>query len=362
MSTPIYSCDDHLDLYCMPPATWTERVAARQRELVPVAVESDGRLSWHHGSNYLGPCGFAGPYSAISRRTDVLDDGFRASRPEDRIADMDYDGIYASVVYGPTALVSLGSAGPAAEALSVSISNDWLYDRFNGHDPQRLTALASLPSLDGHAAACEVARCANLGFKGFTLNPFSAQLTDPAWEDVWSAIEESALPLSFHIGGGIRTVSARHGGWQVAAFAALLPAQLDEPLAVMLLGGALDRHPGLTLVLAEAGFGWLPGFVQRMDESYDKHHYGISPPLTMKPSELLQRQVRVTFEGDDVDRSFLERLGATAFMWASDYPHTDSTFTRSRECIVDLAHTTGDAHDLVVSQNCRQLYFPETLR
>ena len=43
----------------------------------------------------------------------------------------------------------------------------------------------------------------------------------------------------------------------------LLPLQLDEPLATMMFCGALERHPGLTLVLAESGVGWLPYFLAR---------------------------------------------------------------------------------------------------
>ena len=48
------------------------------------------------------------------------------------------------------------------------------------------------------------------------------------------------------------------GKWKSAAFATLLPLQLDEPLAIMVFSGALERHPGMKLVLAEAASGGCP--------------------------------------------------------------------------------------------------------
>ena len=81
----------------------------------------------------------------------------------------------------------------------------------------------------------------------------------------------TGLPISFHLKGGTSSgLSYRMGEWQSAAFATVLPLQLDEPLATMLFCGALERHPGLTLVLAESGVGWLPYFLARGDLEWDE--------------------------------------------------------------------------------------------
>ena len=84
---------------------------------------------------------------------------------------------------------------------------------------------------------------------------------DRAWDLLWAAAASAGIPLSFHLKGGSWSgLSYRMGEWQSAAFATVLPLQLDEPLATMLFSGALERHPELTLVLAESGVGWLPYF------------------------------------------------------------------------------------------------------
>ena len=64
----------------------------------------------------------------------------------------------------------------------------------------------------------------------------------------------------------------------------------------------------------------------------DKLDYAPSIP----PSELFRRQVYATFEEDALAAPLIPLLGADSCMWASDYPHTDSTFPnsppRSRRC------------------------------
>ena len=126
--------------------------------------------------------------------------------------------------------------------------------------------LAFLPGHSPEAAAAELERCAALGHRGAIIDVFDIDVGDPAWDRLWAAAEHTGLPISFHIKGGTSSkLSYQIGKWQSAAFATLLPLQLDEPLATMVFCGALERHPGLKLVLAESGIGWLPYFLARMD-------------------------------------------------------------------------------------------------
>ena len=55
-----------------------------------------------------------------------------------------------------------------------------------------------------------------------------------------------ALPLSFHIQGGTSSkLRYRLGKWQSAAYASVLPLQLDEPLAIMMFSRRARAAPGL---------------------------------------------------------------------------------------------------------------------
>jgi len=147
------------------------------------------------------------------------------------------------------------------------------------------------------------------------------------------------------------------GKWQTAAFASLLPLQLDEPLATMVLSGALERNPGCTLVHAESGIGWLPYFLARMDLEWNALRDKIADAITIPPSELFRRQVMATFEEDALGAQLIPLLGADSCMWASDYPHTDSTFQNSRDAIEEtLGPLPAADRRKITATNCARLY------
>src|SRR5436309_1167128 len=107
-------------------------------------------------------------------------------------------------------------------------------------------------------------RVPRAGHRGVIISPFEFRCSDREWEPFWDAAEETGLPVSFHIGRGTSQVRVAPRSWELAAFSAVGPMQLDEPLAMMTYSGVLERHPKLRLVLAESGIGWLPDVVHRM--------------------------------------------------------------------------------------------------
>ncbi len=354
----LYSCDDHLDLWNLPRDVWDARLPTRLRERGPRVVDSNGSVWWTCDGAVIGMYGMQGPlkgYSAISR-AGIEDDGLRASTPTLRLQDMDRDGVWVSVVYGPN-LLGLPIDDVELKAASLAAYNDWAAE-FNRHEPARLSVLPVLPTHAPDAAAAELVRVARAGHRGAIISPFEFRCSDPEWAPFWDVAAEVGLPISFHIGRGTSQVRVAPGSWELAAFSAVGPMQLDEPLAMMIYSGVLERRPQLRLVLAESGIGWLPYFVRRLDAAAEKHvdkanDYRIS----MKPSELFHRQVYATFEEEPLGPELLPLLGPDNFMWASDYPHPDSTFPHSREAVA-AAFAGLDAAfvERVTVTNCKQLY------
>jgi predicted TIM-barrel fold metal-dependent hydrolase len=296
-----------------------------------------------------------GDLSAITR-AGIEDDGFRASNPALRLEDMDRDGLAASVIYGPS-LFGLPITDQELKAACLRVYNDWA-DEFNAQDRRRLCVLPVLPTHAPSAAVAELERVALLGHRGAIISPFEFRVGDREWEPLWAAAEASGLPLSFHIGLGTTSVRPVLGSWELAAFSAVGPMQLDEALAAMVFSGALERHPRLPLVLAESGIGWLPYFVARMDQAAEKHvRRAQDYRLSARPSEIFRRQVYATFEEEPLGPRLIPLLGPDNFMWASDYPHPDSTFPRSREAIAEAFAGLEEAvvHKVTV-ENCARLY------
>ena len=353
----LYSCDDHLDIWTLPHDLWQARLPATLRERGPCVVTQGEYDWWMCDGTMLGPSGLKmlGDYNATVR-AGIEDDGFRASTPALRMQDMDRDGIAASVIYGPS-LFGLPIADQELKAECLRAYNDWA-DEFNAHDRGRLCVLPVLPTHSPAAAIAELERVARLGHRGAIISPFEFRVADAEWDRLWAVAAETGLPISFHIGHGTSTVKVAYMSWEMAAFAAVAPMQLDEPLAMMIFSGALERHPGMRLVLAECGIGWMPYFVGRMDQAGAKHlPKATDYQLKAKPSEIFRRQVYATFEEEPFGPQLIPILGPDNFMWASDYPHPDSTFPHSAESIAEAFNGLDDGLvRKVTAENCRRLY------
>jgi len=352
----IFSCDDHIDLWALPPDLWQSRMPAALRDGAPRVVAAGAMKLWKAGDKILGPSGLTmAQYSAIAR-AGIEDDGLRASTPDLRLADMDRDGIHASVIYGPS-LLGLQIDDLELKAACLRAYNDWAAE-FNAIAPGRLCILPVLPAHDAQAAVAELARVARLGHRGAILYCFETKVTDPQWEALWQAAAHHELPISFHIGGGGSLIELDPASWKLAAWAAVTPMQMDEPLAAMVLSGALERNPKMRLVLAEAGIGWVPYMIERMDSAFEKHGPSAKDyRIKQKPSEIFRQQVLVTFEEEPLGPKLLPLLGEDNVMWASDYPHPDSPFPFSRKAIDEaFAGLDPVLRRKATGENCKRLY------
>jgi predicted TIM-barrel fold metal-dependent hydrolase len=297
--------------------------------------------------------------SAIGR-AGIEDDGYRAGTAKLRLEDLDRDGLQASVIYGPLA-IGLPIRDPGLQSACCAAWNDWAAEEFNAVAPDRLSVLAFLPSHSADAAAAELARSAGIGHRGAIIDVFEMDLADRTWDALWAAGAETGLPISLHIKAGSWSgLSYQIGKWQAAAFATIMPLQLDEILATLIFSGVLERHPHLRLVLAESGISWLPFFLARADMEWRALKANLDYAPQRSPSELFRQNLYATFE-EEFYPDQIPLLGADSCMWASDYPHTDSTFPNSLAVINEtLAGLTPDDRRKVTMTNCAQLYFPAT--
>ncbi len=334
----IVSADDHMDMTTLPPKLFEERLPAAFRDRAPRVVSTPNGNFWQIEGQLGSASGSPKVriiHSAITR-AGIEDNGFRPSTPDLRLKDMDMDGVYAQVIYGPPTGIHIQE--PALKAECLKVYNDWSAE-FNGNASDRLCVLAYLPMHDPAAAEAELRRAAKQGHKGAVVSFFEAvkPVFEPEWDCVWSAAEELGIPLSFHLGGGFHSIKPQAGSWRIAAFAAVAQIQLDEALAAMIFCGALERRPKMKLVLGESGIGWIPYMIERMDHEFHNHVPSAKDvQIKTLPSQLFARQVYATFEEDHLGVKLLSHIGVDNVMWASDYPHPDSTFPHSQDTIKRL--------------------------
>ncbi|MCH2173016.1 amidohydrolase [Myxococcota bacterium] len=352
----LYSCDDHLDLPNVPRDLWTNRLPSRMHELGPHVVERDGKHVWMAGGKMLGVSGkMEAHLTAISRLPGIEDDGFRASNPELRLQDMEHDGIHASIVYGAGALSGFPIHDPEVHREVLRAWNDWAAEEFNAYAPDRLSALPFLPTGSVDEAVREFEHCMEIGHRGAIINPFSVDLKNDDWDRLWAAVSSADVPISFHIGRG--TSLSPYIIRERAPYSSIVPMQMDEPLALMIFMGALVRYPSMKLVLAESGIGWLPYFVGRMDDQFEKHCVPYDDCIKTRPSEIFARQIYSTFEEEPLGPSLIPLMGPDNFMWACDYPHVDSTWPDSHHAIEkSLGKLDESAIRKLTGETCQRLY------
>ena len=63
---------------------------------------------------------------------------------------------------------------------------------------------------------------------------------------------------------------------------------MGNMLMSMIYSGVLERYPRLKMVIGEAGIGWIPYVLQRMDAEWEDQFKDLE--LKMPPSEYWRRQ------------------------------------------------------------------------
>ena len=191
--------------------------------------------------------------------------------------------------------------------------------------------------------------------------PPDGHYAEPRFDPLWAAFAERRMPVSFHIltGGGGRgdpTLGSKLGMMTVMS----VVHEVQLTLALLIFGGVFDRHPDLRVVSAEHDAGWVAHYSYRLDQMYERHRNWLGrsgPVLQRQPSEYLRANAWYTFQKDPVAVETRHRAGLGQLMWASDYPHSDSTWPHSRKVIErDFAGVPSDELARIVGDNAAELY------
>jgi predicted TIM-barrel fold metal-dependent hydrolase len=96
-------------------------------------------------------------------------------------------------------------------------------------------------------------------------------------------------------------------------------------LAAMIFDGVLDRHPKLKFGAIELGASWLPGWMRNMDAGASAFMKGEErlKKLSLKPSDFVRRQVRVTPYPHEDAGWIVTNAGEEVCLFSSDYPHVE---------------------------------------
>jgi predicted TIM-barrel fold metal-dependent hydrolase len=285
--------------------------------------------------------------------------------PLQRLKDMETDGVDAEILYvgnGGAAYYELGVDHVEAFRAANSSAIEWA-----SVDPKRLMPVYILPIADMKVAVGELERVAAEHGKAVQLPlvpreqglpPYWDTFYDPLWE----ALSGTGIPISQHVG------ACRYLSEDVldedptpfkGIFQSLPPIFMAENIADWCVSGVLERWPDLRVVLVEAGIGWIPYFLERLDTMAENHGWDTFPEKVIeeKPSFYWHRNMAATFEQDLIGVRNRYHIGVENLMWATDYPHPDSTWPHSQEVLGEhFKDVPKDEIELIASGNVSRIY------
>ena len=354
----VISADSHVN---SPPDIYEGRMPAQLVDRAPRVEESAEGSFWVYEDKRRPAIGLghmAGRKFEEYKTNDgtLKFDDVRAGGfyPKPRLEDMDIDGMDAEVLY--SGMVGGDIQDQDLRLACLTAYNDWLVEYCNT-EPDRLAGISMLPAWDMDLMQNEMRRSIRIGLKGYHLPafaPFGGSYGDDKYDSMWSLIEEQRFPASIHLGGRTSTKLAENP----LAFIAATTISLAEPFAVIIFGGVLERHPGLKLICTEGGIGWWAYFLERMDTVYERHRWWTKADLPERPSYYFRRDCFSTFQEDIAGMRVWDLIGADNIMWASDYPHTDTTWPHSKQVIEEHFKDIPAAdRQKMICTNARDLYF-----
>jgi uncharacterized protein len=205
------------------------------------------------------------------------------------------------------------------------------------YQDKRLKPVGVLPMRNPEAAAEELRRAATknklIAFEVLTTG-LPLALGDPYYDPIYRAAEEVGAAICVHgtrhwaheVGAGIlRTFSEVHS----YAF----PAGIMLHFTSVLANGIPLRFPKLRMAFLEVGATWLPYYLDRIDEHWEKRGHVDMPLLKDKPSEVFKTSgINVSVEaGETMLKETIDMVGAQHLMYATDIPHWDSEFPGNLE-------------------------------
>ncbi|MBM2809874.1 MAG: Amidohydro-rel protein [Chloroflexi bacterium] len=279
---------------------------------------------------------------------------------QDWVDFVEQANITLSVIF-PTGGLSFGLiSDPEWAAALAQAYNDWLYDRFLRLSPRRLKGMALIPLQDPDRAVHELRRAAGeLGMVGAILPAvgLSEAFGHRMFWPVYEAAQDLGLLLAVHgaPGQGLGLDRLRR---LIEVRTLTHPFSQMVQLTSMMFEGVFDAFPRLRFAFCEAGCGWLPYLVERLDLEYS-HRTAQAPGLKVRPSEHV-RSGRI-FVHTELEEQGLARVvaefGEELLFCASDFPHEPrSEFIEAMETFHDRRDISESAKRRIIWDNPIQMY------
>jgi predicted TIM-barrel fold metal-dependent hydrolase len=282
----------------------------------------------------------------------------------ERLKDMEIDGVSAEVLFPPQRTMShfLGDEDEDFVLAGVEAYNNFLFEEFCAPDPKRLVGMAQIPSIGIDSAIDGLRKAKARGAKGVVISNWPAGNDALSVDDdpFWAAAVDEGLPVTIHI--NIISRKQRMAGRKAAAARGSqlydMSSEATRAKAIggmshvfsmatgcmtdMIFTGVFERFPELQVCWIETGVGWIPHFLECLDDRWWRNRVWGDLPLTEPPSFYWYRNNAASFIIDHTGVELRNRVGIDNMMWSSDYPHHGNDWPYSRRVIEDMMGSVAE--------------------
>ncbi len=250
--------------------------------------------------------------------------------PNDWLEALDWGNLEMTFLF-PTVLLTYGTIWDPDYLKALTYAyNCWVADEWLSVSP-KLKAVSLVPLTDVDAATKEMRRTvAESGFSGVMLpavgfGGYGERRYDPFYEEA----QAMGCLLAVHGGTSEYMKYTKFIQRHTTAF----PISNMLQTVHMVYGGVFERFPTLKVGYLETGCTWVPFFLDRMDEEWEKRGWLETPDCKRKPSEYLKSD-RVWYHAEPSESlvpQAVDILGEDTLFYASDWPHWDNEYPESVE-------------------------------
>jgi len=379
----IVDADTHI---LEPRNIWRKHLPKQFQKYAPKLVKDhEGGDGWSHGGSSPDPIGLVstpGKRFEEFRWFGVSYNDIRAAcyNGKQRIKDMDTEGVDAIVVFPPERTIFrwLGQPDPEVSMAGIDAYNRFAQEEFAAADPTRIFPMYQVPSLGIDTAVQYVRQAARAGAKGVLIGSWPSGedgITD-ADDAFWAACVEYNLPVHVHImlesretllkqasgaqsaTTGLQAIAARKRA--IASYAGVF-ARVTPVISQFIFTGVFDRFPNLQVVFVEIGVGWIPHFLEMMDDRYWRNRAWVGFDLKEQPSYYWYKNCAATFMHDHSGIQLRHNVGVRNMMWSTDNPHHGNDWPYGRKLIAEMMHNVDPAerYDLIAGNAVRIYHLPQ---
>ncbi|HWA66662.1 MAG TPA: amidohydrolase family protein [Mycobacteriales bacterium] len=350
--TEVFSADNHISL---SEDIFFERAPEGMKDRVPRVMNVDG--GW--------VVGLDGKSVLVKEFIDVLQQydpvpGSHAGDIDARLAALESEGVHSELAFPNSILALFGWPDREVRETCFRIYNEYIAE-VQERSGNRIYGVGLINWWDADGARRTLTELKALGLKTFLMPLVPGKDEDKkpidycaaSMDGVWEAIEESGIPVSHHIGENPPQTPIEINALQVGMFQSVAPFR--DTFGKYVLGGILDRHPGLKIGYFEGGINWVPSAIQDAQHICASFRHMQDTEIKLDPQEYWDKHFYASFMLDPLGLSMVDRIGADKVMWSTDFPHNESTYGYSNESLGSVIDAVGvDRAIDIVSTNARR--------